>query len=111
VLLNFLVKRPEPNDQEVQNFCADKGYDAKRIRVLLLGLGYVLHVKSRGEEQELKTLNPEWKARRWVAERGFSWLNRFRGLLVRWSKKAQNFEAELYFACSWIAFRTAGVSG
>jgi putative transposase len=38
-------------------------------------------------------------------------LNRFRGLLVRWSKKAQNFEAELYFACSWIAFRTAGVSG
>jgi putative transposase len=71
----------------------------------------VLQIKSRGEEIEDKAQNPEVKARRWVAERGFSWLNWFRALLVRWSKKACNFEAELHFACAWIAFRTAGVLG
>ena len=62
----FVVKRPEPTEAEVQNFCADKGYDANWVREFLSDLGYVLHIKSRGNEIEEKVLNPEWKARRWV---------------------------------------------
>lgn len=111
MLLNFLVQRPEPSEEDIQHFCADKGYDADWIRLYLIELGYVLHIKARGEERQEKERNPEHQARRWVAERSFSWLNRFRALLVRWSKKAINFEAELHFACSWIAFRVAGVLG
>ena len=30
------------------------------------------------------------KARRWVVERTHSWMNRFRGMLIRWNKKACN---------------------
>lgn len=111
VMKSFLVKRPEPSEEEVQHFCADKGYDGKEVRELLEAMGYVLHIKSRGAEKEEKVKNPEYKARRWVAERSFSWINRFRALLVRWSKKTANFVAELHFACSWIAFRASRLSG
>jgi putative transposase len=78
---------------------------------MLEAMKYILHIKTRGQEVKEKAKNPEFKARRWVAERSFGWLNRFRALLVRWSKKAANFEAELYFGCSWIAFRASGVLG
>lgn len=53
--------------------------------------------------------NPNLKARRWVVERSHSWLNRFRRLLVRWEKKAQNDTAMLHFASDLIAFRQTGV--
>lgn len=70
----------------------------------------MLHIKFRGEERADEGQHSGHKARRWVAECSFSWLNCFRALLVRWSRKA-NFEAELHFACSWSAFRVAGVLG
>ena len=34
-----------------------------------------------------------------------AWLNRFRGLLIRWSKKPDNHRALLQFACGLIAWR------
>jgi putative transposase len=108
---SLLVVRPKVTKKKVQHFCADKGYDAKVVREMIAAMGYILHIKSRGEEKKEKVKNPEYKPRRWVAERGFGWLNRFRALLIRWSKKAANFEAELHFGCSWIAFRAAGVLG
>lgn len=111
VLKAFVIDRPEPTEEEVQHFCADKGYDAAWVRAMLIELGYVEHIKSRGKEVEEKAKNPEYKARRWVAERRFSWLNRFRAILIRWSKKTSNFLSELHFGCSWIAFRAAGVLG
>lgn len=43
------------------------------------------------------------RARRWVVERTHSWLNRFRRILVRWEKKAENYIALLHFACALIA--------
>jgi len=42
-----------------------------------------------------------------VVERTHSWLNRFRGLLVRWSKKPRNHRALLQLACGLIAWRLA----
>jgi len=38
-------------------------------------------------------------------------LNRFRRLLIRWEKKAENYIALLHFACALIAFRAAGLFG
>ncbi len=40
-------------------------------------------------------------------ERTHSWLNRFRGLLIRWSKKPENHRALLQLACGLIAWRMA----
>jgi transposase len=62
-------------------------------------------VVPRGEEKkEIEEGNGK-RARRWVVERVFSWLNRFRKLLVRYEKKAVNYLVLLMFACAFICFR------
>ncbi len=102
---------PSPTRAAPQHFCADKGYDYPQVRELAAEYGYTLHIKSRSDEaRDLKEL-PRYRARRWVVERTHSWLNRFRRLLVRWEKKADNFLAMLHFACAWITFRSAGLCG
>ena len=105
------VERPTPTKKEPQGMCLDKGYDYDFVREMLDGLGYVAHVRSRGEEKvDMKTL-PGYRARRWVVERTHSWMNRFRRLLIRWEKKAENYLGFLHFVCGIIALRAAGVSG
>ena len=44
-------------------------------------------------------------ARRWVVERTLAWLNRWRGILIRWEKKATNYLGLLQFACALLWFR------
>ena len=100
-----------PDDNGTENLCLDKGYDYPRVPRILEARGYVGHVRTRGEEIiDLKTM-PGYRARRWVVERGHSWFNRFRRLLVRWEKKAANYRALLQFACAWHLFSAAEVSG
>jgi putative transposase len=65
------------------------------------------HIRARGEEIEQKAHNPNWKARRWVAEACHSWLNRNRGILIRWSKKDENHLALLHLSSGLIAFKKA----
>jgi putative transposase len=65
------------------------------------------HIRTRGEEIDLKTQHPDWKARRWVAEACHSWLNRNRGILIRWSKKDENHLALLHLSSGLIAFKKA----
>ncbi len=90
-----------------QGLCLDAGYDTPAMRALARDYGLTPHVRSRGEEAELRRCEPAWRARRWVIERTHAWLNRFRGLLVRWSKKAANHRALLQLACGIIAWRMA----
>lgn len=40
-----------------------------------------------------------------------SWINRFRRLLIRWEKKAENYLAMLHFATAHIVFKMAGILG
>ncbi len=70
-----------------------------------------LHLRTRGEEIEDKQRDPDFKARRWVVERGHSWLNRNRGLLIRWSKKPENHRAFHHLAFGVIAWRAALTDG
>ena len=69
--------------------------------------GYTPHIRARGEEIRLKARTPGWKAQRWVVEACHSWLNRNRGILIRWSKKEENHLALLQLACGLIAFKKA----
>jgi len=111
-LKSFAVRRPRPKPGgRKQHFCGDKGYDYEDIRDLVRRWGYTLHIKSRGEEAEERRSNPRHRARRWVVERSHSWMNRFRRLLIRWEKKAANYEAFLHLACAWIALQAAGALG
>jgi transposase len=111
-LRRFAVRRPRPKPGErKQHFCGDKGYDSSDVRTLLYQRGYTLHIKSRGQEETERRSNPRYRARRWVVERSHSWINRFRRLLIRWEKKAENYEAFLHFACAWITLQATGVFG
>jgi len=74
---------------------------------LVAELGLTAHVRSRGEEKKQLEQDAGFRARRWVVERTHSWLNRFRGLLIRWSKKPENHRALLQLACGLIAWRMA----
>jgi putative transposase len=38
-------------------------------------------------------------------------MNRFRGVLIRWEKKVENYLALLHLACAWITYRAAGLLG
>ena len=48
---------------------------------------------------------PRVERRRWPVERTHAWHNRFRRLLIRWEKKAENWLALIQLANALIAFR------
>jgi transposase len=105
------VERPDPATAGKQGMCLDKGYDYDEVRALLQEFGFTAHVKARGQEaQELKR-SARKKARRWVVERTHSWMNRFRGILIRWNKKPENYIALLHFSFAIIAYRASGLFG
>lgn len=107
-LNNLMVARPT---HMRQNLCTDKGYDYSDVRKLVAFWGYTAHIVARGCETVARKRIPGYRARRWVVERTHSWFNRFRRLLVRWEKKADNYAAMLHLACACITFRAAEVMG
>lgn len=108
-LESLKVERPSLRVVWPQGLCLDKGYDYPQIRQLAVELGYRPHIRSRGEEAQHRKTGQ--RAHRWVVERTHSWLNRFRGLLIRWAKKAKNHLAFLHLACGIITWRIIGLLG
>ena len=108
---SVIVERPGPSGEQPQGMCLDKGYDFQEVRDTLRDFGFTAHIRSRGEEAPAIRAEAGKRARRWVVERSHSWLNRFRRLLIRWEKKAENYIALLHFACALLAFRAAGLFG
>lgn len=108
---SLVVTRPKPTKEQPQGMCLDKGYDYDEVREILQAFGFTAHIRPRGEETKAIKREAGFKARRWVVERAHSWMNRFRRLLVRWDKKAENYLALVHFACGLIAFRAAGLFG
>jgi len=94
-----------PGLDKPQNLCLDKGYDYDEVRDLAREFGYTAHIRARGEEAQAIKHEAGFKARRWVAERTHSWMNRFRRILIRWEKKPENYLALLHFVCGWITYR------
>ena len=105
------VERPAPTAAQPQGMCLDKGYDYDEVRDILAEFGFTAHIRARGEEAQDIKRQAGYKARRWVVERTHSWLNRFRGILIRWNKKAENYLALLHFAFAIIAYRASGLFG
>jgi transposase len=99
------VPRPKRSGRQ-QHLCLDKGYDSEEIRSRVRRRGYVPHIRSRGEEMSEKCMQGK-RARRWVVERVASWLNRYRRILVRWEKKAANYEALLHLVFAHILWRNS----
>ena len=106
---SIAVERPVPSPKTPQHLCLDKGYDFEQVRWIVEAFGFTAHIRARGEEANEKPVGQ--KARRWPVERTHSWMNRFRSLLIRWAKKAANYEGLLHFACGLVAYRAAGLFG
>jgi len=105
------IPRPQPTEEKPQGLCLDKGYDYEEAKDLACEFGYTAHIRARGEEAQAIKREAGFKARRWVVERTHSWMNRFRRILIRWEKKAQNYLALLHLVCGIITFRCAGLFG
>jgi transposase len=108
-LENVPVRRPRPSLHRPQNLCLDKGYDYQEVRQLLRALRITTHIRSRGEEAALLRKSKRFKARRWAVERTHSWMNRFRRILVRWEKKAENYLAVVHLTVAYVAFKCSGL--
>ena len=101
------IARPDPGSQE-QNLCLDKGYDYPEVDAVVQDWQYIGHIR-RKEEPMLPPENRIHKPKRWVVERAHSWMNNFRGVFIRWCRKAANYLAFLHFACAIITFRAAKI--
>ena len=108
---SVVVKRPRPTKKRPQGLCLDKGYDYAEVRDTVREFGFTAHIRARGEEAQALKRQAGFRARRGVVERTQSWMNRFRRVLIRWDKKADNYLAFLHFACALIAFRASGLFG
>jgi putative transposase len=102
---------PEPTQAKPQGICLDKGYDYDEVREIVAEFGFTAHIRARGEEAQQIKRKAGAKARRWVVERTHSWMNRFRGILIRWNKKAENYIAMLHMAFAFIIYGRMGLSG
>lgn len=99
------VERPEPTPNAPQGLCLDKGYDFDEVRELAQAFGFTAHIRTRGEEAKAIKNEAGFRARRWVVERAHSWMNRFRGVWIRWAKRVDTYLAMLYFACALITWK------
>ncbi len=118
-LNGLVVARPaapevEGPGSQHQHLCLDAAYDSEEVREELEVRGYVPHIspadkKKRSERKEARH-HPGGRARRWVAERTHSWLNRSRRLLVRWEKKTKNYLGFIHLACAQLIFSKLLVS-
>jgi putative transposase len=104
-----VIERPQPCKDHPQNLCLDKGYDYKDCPQTAERLGYLPHIRSRGEEKKEKQIHPGYKPRRWVVEVCHSWLNRFRKIPVRFEKKLETHLGLLQFACGYIVLKRAQI--
>ena len=102
---SLLADRPEPTTDKPQNFCADKGYDDKAVRQAGEDRKYIVHIRHRGQTDDLKPGEKKHPARRWVIERTNSWHNRCRKLKIRYEKYAENYVGLVEFACCLIVYR------
>jgi transposase len=78
---------------------ADKAYDHRRCRQACHRRGIAPRIARRGVETSQKL-----GRHRWVIERTFAWVNRFRRLVTRYERRSDIHHALTAFACSLICF-------
>ena len=101
--LDAIVMRAPRGPRRPKNLCLDKGYDYEQPEREARARGVKPHIRRRGEPPLTGPIRGK-KARRWVVERTNSWHNRFRGLLIRWERKSENYLAFVQLACALITF-------
>ena len=101
----IVVERPPVTEEAPQHLCLDKAFDNATGASAAVEAGYTPHIRRIGEEKLDTAGEKVYPARRWVVERTWAWLSRWRGILVRWEKKADNYLANVKLACALLWFR------
>ena len=104
-LERVIVEPPDPIRGPTQHLCLDKAFSGAPSDATARVFGYEPHVRQIGEEKKDDTGRKRHKARRWVVERTIGWLNRCRGILIRYEKKAENYLAVVQLACALLWYR------
>ncbi len=104
ILEAVVVEPPNPNEHE-QHLCLDKAFDGAPSEATAKVFGYEPHIRRIGEEKLDEAGRKKRPARRWVVERTIAWLNRCRGILIRWDKKAENYLGLIQLACALLWYR------
>ena len=104
-VLDAVPLRTSRGPRRPKHLCLDKGYDYADVEAAVRKRRIIPHIRRRGEQPLVGCT--QGKPRRWVVERTNSWHNRYRGLLVRWERKASNYLAMLQLACGLIAYQQA----
>ena len=91
-----------------ERLIADRGYDSNAVRALLVKRDIEPIIPKRRNNR--KATHQDGRKlrrykRRWIIERTNSWLQNFRRLVVRYERKAKNFEALVHLACALVALR------
>ena len=85
----------------------DRAYDSDRLDAVLDAQGVEMiaphHPRRRTKTQDQRKLRRY--RRRWLVERLFAWLMRFRRLVTRYEQKAENFLGLLRLGCAVILWR------
>ena len=100
----IVVERPEPEEVE-QHLCLDKGFDNPSGEDAAEEAGYITHIRRIGEEKKNLQGHKRKKARRWVVERTLAWLQKCRGLLIRYEKNWKNYLGLIQLACALLWYR------
>ena len=104
-LEQVIVEPPNPVTGPTQHLCLDKALSGAPSDATARVFGYEPHVRQIGEEKKDTKGRKRKKARRWVVERTIGWLNRCRGILVRYEKKAENYLGAVQLACALLWYR------
>ncbi len=104
-LEQVIVEPPDPINGPTQHLCLDKAFSGAPSDATARVFGYEPHVRQIGEEKKNAMGRKRHKARRWVVERTIGWLNRCRGILIRYEKKAENYLAVVQLACALLWYR------
>ena len=105
------VERPKPTAAEPQHMGLDNGYNYAEPKAIVEEFGFTAQLPPKKDEAQAVKRRARSKVRRYVVERSHSWVNRFRGILIRWNKKPENYIAMLHFAFAIITYRCAGLFG
>jgi len=81
---------------------ADKAYDHRRCRCECRARGIVPRIARRGIERREIESSTRLGRHRWVVERTFAWLARYRRLTVRYERRADIHLAFTTLACALI---------
>jgi putative transposase len=81
----------------------DSAYDSKKIDIILFNFYYVPKI-SKNRRNSKKIISQKTEKKRWIVESAHSWMNRFRRLLIRFEKSANNYLSLMQFAFAIITF-------